>query len=83
MMHQELENISVENLLELREMIDAEIRRKKIMERNEALKKLREAWINFRKVATADTHWVSSYCEGCEQNIDVDLYDLIDAYGFK
>lgn len=83
MIPQELENISVENLLKLREMIDAEIRRKKIMERNEALKKLQEAWSNFRKVATSDTHWVSSYCEGCEQNIDVDLYDLIDAYGFK
>lgn len=83
MMPQELENISVENLLKLREMIDAEIRRKKIMERNEALKKLQEAWVNFRKVATADAHWVSSYCEGCEQNIDLNLYGLIDTYGFK
>lgn len=83
MMLQELENMSIENLFKLREMMDAEIRRKKIAERNEALKKLQEAWINFRKVATSDTHWVSSYCEGCEQNIDVNLYDLIDAYGFK
>lgn len=80
---QELEILSVKQLLELRETVDAEIRRKKEIERDEALKELKEAWKKFRKVCPNDTYWVTVDCEACGQPVDVDLYDTIDAYGFK
>lgn len=83
MIMQELENLSIEQLLALREAMDAEIRRKKEVERNEALKELKEAWKKFRKVCPNDTYWVAADCDACGQPIDVDLYNIIDVYGFK
>lgn len=83
MIRQELENLSIEQLLELKEMMDAEIRRKKLVEHDEALKELKEAWKKFRKVCPYDTYWVVTECDDCGQPVDVDLYDVIDEYGFK
>lgn len=80
---QELEILSVKQLLELREIVDAEIRRKKEAERNEALKELKEAWKKFRKDCPNDTSWITVSCEACGQPIDVDLYDTIDICGFN
>jgi hypothetical protein len=80
---QELEILSINQLLELREIVDAEIRRKKEIERDEALKELNEAWKKFREVCPYDTCWGTIDCEACGQPVDVDLYDVIDAYGFK
>lgn len=83
MIMQELENLSIEQLLELREAMDAEIRRKKEAERDEALKELKEAWKKFRRVCPNDTSWITVSCEACGQPIDVDLYDTIDICEFN
>lgn len=80
---QELQILSINQLLELREMVDAEIRRKKEVERHEALKELREAWKKFRRVCPNETNWKTFECEACGQPVDVDLYDAIDACMFK
>lgn len=83
MIMQELENLSIEQLLELKEAMDAEIRRKRQVEHDEALEELKEAWRKFRKACPNYTYWVTTECDDCGQPVDVDLYDVIDEYGFK
>lgn len=80
---QELQILSINQLLELREIVDAEIRRKKEVERDEALKELNEAWKKFREICPHNTSWITVSCEACGQPIDVDLYDTIDICGFN
>jgi predicted RecB family endonuclease len=83
MIRQELENLSIEQLLELKEMMDAEIRRKRQAERNVAVKELNEAWKKFRKTCPSESRWLTYQCDECDCGIDIDLYDIIDAYEFK
>ena len=80
---QELQILSINQLLELREIVDAEIRRKKEAERNKAFKELNEAWKKFRRTCPNETRWLTYQCDDCDCGIDIDLYDAIDQYGFK
>lgn len=38
-----------------------------------------EAYKEFRKLTPDDTLWVDVLCEGCDCDIDADLYELMDS----
>lgn len=78
-----LECLSCTELRELIKNAEMELHIKETAQREVALVKLQEAWKEFRQVSPIETHFVSYDDSDLDCEIDIDLYDLIDAYGFQ
>lgn len=83
MIMQELENLSIEQLIELKEKIEKDIQKKKVSKRTEALKELKAVWAKFRHDFPNDTFYVTHEDVDMDVDLDIDLYELIDTYGFR
>ena len=72
--------LSLEDLVNIQNSLQTAII-KKYQEREEkALSDFREAYKKFRETLPEATMYIEVYCEGCEDNIDVDLVNLLDEY---
>jgi hypothetical protein len=74
------DNLSLEDLVNIQNSLQTAII-KKYQEREEkALYEFKKAYEKFREIPPEDLMYVEVYCEGCEDNIHVDLLTLLDDF---
>lgn len=74
------DNLSLEDLVSIQNSLQTAIHKKYKEREEKALSEFKEAYKKFRQISPEDSMYVEVYCEGCKDNIDVDLLTLLDDY---
>lgn len=72
--------LSLEDLENVRESLQTAINKKYREREEKAVSEFKKAYEKFRDIFPDATMYVEVYCEGCEDNIHVDLVTLLDEY---
>ena len=74
------DDLSLEELESVQDSLKTAIHKKYKERKEKALSEFIDAYIKFRELSSEEEMYVKVYCEGCEDNIDVDLSNLLDEY---
>lgn len=72
--------LPLEDLVSIRESLQTAIHKKYKEREEKALSEFREAYKKFREASPEEAMYIEVYCEGCEDNIEVDLANLLDDF---
>lgn len=74
------DDLSLEELESVQDSLKTAIRKKYKERKEKAFSEFVHAYAKFRELSSEEEMYVKVYCEGCEDNIDVDLGNLLDEY---
>ena len=74
------ENLSLEDLKSIQDSLQTAIIKKYKEREAEAFGEFKNAYKKFREVSPEEAMYIEVYCEGCEDNIEVDLANLLDDF---